>query len=258
MLTIATLPQAGGEPDADFRQMLQESGIAYAPRNRKSLARLAAENDAQAVLVWQPDGPVLYHGQEKVFFHPSMAKVRLAAYRNLGVPDPMVKAMRLEEDDAVLDCTLGLGADAVVAAFFARRGRVVGIEASLPVSCTVKWGMKNYHSSMKWLEEAVHKVEVYHADHLGYLKKLPAQGFDIVYFDPMFRKPLLSSQAISPLRRYACSEPLRIEAIREACRVARKRVVIKERKDSGELERLGCQQVVGSENNRIGFGIIKV
>lgn len=257
MITIATLTQSGVEPDADFKKLLEESGIVYVPRNRKSLAKLAAENDAEAIMVWQPGGPVLYHQKEKIFFHPSMAKVRLAAFRNLGVPDPMVKAMGLLEDDSVLDCTLGLGADAVAAAYFACKGRVVGLEVSLPVAYAVKWGMKKYCSEMLWLEQAVHRVEVHHADHLKYLRGLPDQSFDIVYFDPMFRKPLLSSQAISPLRRYACREPLKMEAVNEARRVARKRVVIKERKDSGEFERIGCQRVEGSEHNKIGFGIIE-
>ena len=83
------------------------------------------------------------------------------------------------------------------------------------------------------------RIEVRHSHHLDYLKSLPDQSVDIVYFDPMFREPITDSASINPLRHYANGEPLDAESVREAIRVARKTVVMKEARSSGEFERLG-------------------
>jgi hypothetical protein len=39
-------------------------------------------------------------------------------------------------------------------------------------------------------------------------------------------------------------------------RVARKKVVLKERNDSGEFDRLGFTHIQGSKNNPIAYGVI--
>ncbi|MDD2586144.1 MAG: class I SAM-dependent methyltransferase [Syntrophomonadaceae bacterium] len=255
---IATTTGSIKEVDSNFAAFLEESGVKYVPRNRRSLGVLAAENGARGVIVWHANGPVLYIGDNKFYFHPSMAKVRLSAYRNTGTLDPMIKAFAIEEDDKILDCTLGLGADAVVASYFAPQGEITGIESSTTIAGIIKWGMKLYQSGMPWLDNAIKKIEVINSEHYTYLKQQQDNSYDIVYFDPMFRKPLLKSQPLSGLRVLANHEPLSPETIKEAIRVARKRVVIKEMVSSLEFERLKCQQVLGSPNNKIAFGVILV
>jgi 16S rRNA G966 N2-methylase RsmD len=83
-------------------------------------------------------------------------------------------------------------------------------------------------------------------------------AFDIVFFDPMFRKPLLKSQAISPLRLLANNDPLEKSIIEEACRVAKRRVVMKEMVSSLEFERLGFTKILRSSYNKIGMGVLEV
>ena len=112
--------------------------------------------------------------------------------------------------------------------YFAQ-GTVVGLESSRAIAMVVKWGMKLYDSPMTWLKEAANRIQVINSEHYQYLSDLDDNSFDIVYFDPMFRQPLLKSQAISPLRSLANPAPLDLRAIEQACRVARKRVVVKER-----------------------------
>jgi hypothetical protein len=51
---------------------------------------------------------------------------------------------------------------------------------------------------------------------------------------------------------------LEADVIQEACRVARKRVVLKTLVAGSELERLGFSRVVGSKHNPITYGIIVV
>ncbi len=256
MEIIATTTQSIDYLAPDFRAFLKESGISYVPRQRKSLARIQAENQVSAVIVWETPGPVMYLNGSKFFFHPSMAKVRISAFRKNETPDPLIQACELKEDDHFLDCTLGLGADAIVASYFTPRGKVVGVESSTAVSFIVKWGMRLYESNMLWLQETIQRIQVINQEHTQYLKDMEDNSFDIVYFDPMFRIPLMKSQAISPLREAANSAPLSEEAVAQACRVARRKVVIKERKGSSEFERLNCTDMCGSSNNNVAYGII--
>lgn len=258
MKIIATTPQSTRRIGEDFYQFLQESAIPLVDRDRKGLDKLCSENDADAVIVWKAAGPELYTGEEKFFFHPSMAKVRISGYRKRGIPDPMAEACQIRGKDSFLDCTLGLGADAIVASYFSSGGKIIGLESSVAAAMVVKWGMKLYRSKMEWLDRSIRGIEVIAADHRVYLKEAADKSFDIVYFDPMFRKPLYKSQSLSPLRYLANPEPLSLESIHEACRVARKRVVIKERQGSEEFIRLNCDQVCGSPHNNISFGIIEV
>lgn len=259
MKIIITTTQSGVIANEEsFNKFVRESGFDFVPRNRRGIKSLTDEANAAAVMVWEDRGPVLYMQEEKFFFHPSMAKNRLAAFRKQNNIDIMVRACDIKPGDDFLDCTLGLGADAIVASYFGFPGRVVGLEVSPGIYQVVKWGMKLYSSRMQWLDKAVKHIEVLNCDHYSYLKQLPDDSFDIVYFDPMFRKPVLHSQAIAPLRKMADHSPLNSAIIAQACRVARKRVVMKELIESGEIQRLGFDLAPGSKHNRIGYGIISV
>ena len=243
--------------DDNFDVFLAEIGLEYIPRKNRSLLVLQDEYQAEGIIIWYKGGPVLFIGEQKFFFHPNMAKNRISLYRKSGIVDPLVVACDLKPGDQFLDCTLGLGADSIVAAYFITDGgRVTGIESSPIMAAIVKWGMKLYQHESPWLINAVHQIEVENGDHFTYLSNLDDKSYDIVYFDPMFRKPLLKSEALAPLRMLANHEPITKESLQQACRVARKRVVIKEQTSSGEFERLGIKKIVGSNNNIINFGII--
>lgn len=255
---VATTTQTKTIPAPEYEQFLAETGLLFVPRQHKSLATIAREHETQAVLVWQPNGPILHIGSERFFFHPSMAKNRLASYRHSGTIDPLIRACALEEGSSFLDCTLGLGADAIVAAYFARAGRVVALESSPLIAAIVKWGMKVYHSGIDWLDQAIHSIEVINGEHYLYLKKLGDNSFDIVYFDPMFQKPRYKSTALTPLRLLANHQRLSREVLGEACRVARKRVVVKEMPASREFERLGIEKIIENPNNPIAYGVLEI
>ncbi len=257
MRVIATGTRSGREIDINFREFLAETQLPYHPREDKSIELLASENDAEAVLVWESGRPVLIMGREKLFYHPSMAKNRLSALRHRRGSEPFLEACLLQSTDHFLDCTLGMGADAVVASYTCSKGRVVGLESVKLIAGLIRWGMRTYQSAMPWLDEAIHRVEVINSDHRDYLGNLAGNSFDVVYFDPMFRHPQHHSMAIKPLRQFADHRPLNRESIEEARRVARKRVVIKETRSSGELERLGAQFIVGSHHNPIAYGVIE-
>ncbi|PKM77731.1 MAG: hypothetical protein CVU90_05530 [Firmicutes bacterium HGW-Firmicutes-15] len=258
MKYIVTTPQSVASVNETMAQFIKESQLEYIPRRSSSLAKLAAEHGAEGIIVWETEGPILYVENEKLFFHPSMAKVRIAEYRKKGREDLLIKACQLNQEDSFLDCTLGMGADAIVAAYFSKTGKITGLEYQTAVAHVIGWGMKLYHGNMAWLNQAINRVEVINSDHKEFLRQQGDQSYDIVYFDPMFTKPIWRSQAISPLRKLANHDALNKDTIQEACRVARKRVVLKTLLEGVEIERLGFQKVLGSKHNPIAYGVIIV
>jgi 16S rRNA (guanine1516-N2)-methyltransferase len=73
----------------------------------------------------------------------------------------------------------------------------------------------------------------------------------------MFRDPLHSSTGISPLRSFANERMVTAESVDEAKRVARKCVVLKEQRDSGEFERLGFTKDPRI-HAKVAYGVIRL
>ena len=239
-------------------EFLAATGWEFVPRNRRSLEKLCSDTGAQWVVVWGSEGPVLYGQGERLFFHPNMAKNRISQHRRGLSVDVMQRVVGVKAGDRFLDCTVGLGADAIVASYLAGdTGQVVGLESSEVLAFIVSFGMRYYQTSIRWLKDAIGRIKVINTDHLRFLREQESESFDIVYFDPMFRVPVTASHGLSPLRSVADHRPLSCEAVREAVRVAKRRVVVKERKGSLEFSRLGIEHVVGGESSRVGYGIIE-
>ncbi|WP_410768582.1 class I SAM-dependent methyltransferase [Fontibacillus sp. BL9] len=247
-------------PDAVQRalDLSSEAGINYVPRNRTSMSKLSARYGDQDILVILEGGARLYRPSgETMLFHPSMAFVR--AKRLLkGESDPMLEAARVARGDRIIDCTAGLGSDAAVFALGAGpEGSVLALEDSLPLWSLLREGFAYYVSGVKEFDEALRRITAKRAEHLEILRGLPDKSADVVYFDPMFRDPIQESSAISPLRTYANNDPLDRETIDQACRVARKSVVLKEKKGSGEFQRLGFTTQSRS-HTKIVYGVISL
>jgi len=240
------------------KRLAQETGCRYVQRGGHSLRKLARRfGDDDVLVVLNGHVRLSGPGGSVMEFHPSMGFVRLKRVLN-GKPDPMLEASGMEEGDSVLDCTAGLGADALV---FSGKGgansRITALESSLPLFALLKEGLRTYESHLEASDQAMRRIEVRHSHHLDYLKSLPDRSVDIVYFDPMFREPIAESASLHPLRHYANGEPLEMESVREAVRVARKTVVMKEARSSGEFERLGFT-LPERGKSKITYGVISI
>lgn len=238
--------------------LAEEVGCQYVTRGGQSLRRLAIKTGEEDILVVL-DGHVRLGGPQRdvLEFHPSMGYVRLKRVLR-GDPDPMLEATRMEEGDTVLDCTAGLGADSLVFSIKSgERGSVTALESSFPLYVFLKEGLRSYESNLKASDEAMRRINVVHGHHLDYLRSLPDNSVDIVYFDPMFREPLTESASINPLRHYANGEALDEQSVIEAVRVARKTVVLKEKRGSKEFSRLGFT-VPERSQSKITYGVISI
>ncbi|HHY27954.1 MAG TPA: class I SAM-dependent methyltransferase [Desulfitobacterium dehalogenans] len=214
-------------------------------------------------------GTYLEAGGNRLQFHPSMALLRVLQILR-GEGDRFLEATGLQEGDVFLDATLGLGTDALVAAMqVGGQGKVIGIEHSPILAALVKDGLRslaqgayphvqNLDKAKAWqaLSEAAQRIEVFWGDHLELLVRYPSSFTDVVYFDPMFRHTREKSASIRPLHEVANSCSLESEAVAEACRIAKRRVVLKERKGSQEFSRLGFSIQEGGNYSHVDYGII--
>lgn len=104
-------------------------GVKYVERgSRGSLGFLLDQERVEALLVATNKGPQVYTASE-LSFHPSMAVLCTAFKKHES--DHFSAALALKPGMRVLDCTMGLASDAVVASFITgRTGTVCAVEAS--------------------------------------------------------------------------------------------------------------------------------
>jgi hypothetical protein len=168
----------------------------------------------------------------------------------------MVNALNLKPGDNLLDCTLGLASDAIVASYVAGSGgKITGLEASPVIGEIVSYGLKHYITGDKDIDESMRRIEVLNIRHQDYLSGMAADSYDAVYFDPMFRSPRYSA-SMNILRQIALPDPIEPSSLNEALRVAQKRVVLKETKGSPEFKRFGISSIIGGQNSEVAFGVL--
>ncbi|HEY8498190.1 MAG TPA: class I SAM-dependent methyltransferase [Limnochordales bacterium] len=251
---VTTARHPDEELERQARQLAHRLGLEYWPRRGRPLDPARA-GPGRAFLVVERGGLAVHAGGRRIVYHPGMAVHRVRALRE-GHPDPMVEAMGLTGGEQVLDATLGLGSDALVAAFaVGPRGRVTGLEKVAALAALVEAGLASYPWRDPALAEAARRIEVRAADHRAFLAACPPGSFDVVYFDAMFERSLPGSASMAEWRQVADESPVEMEALQQARRVARRRVVLKERADSRRLARLEPPRLVGGRSSRVVFAV---
>lgn len=224
-------------------------------------------NDLPQLLITRR-GVFLSNGTEQLSFHPSMALIRVINLLR-GESDRFLEATQLKAGGSLVDATLGLGTDALIAAWaVGETGRVLAIEKSPILAAMVQDGLNHFQEMVPnskseekrtaWvtLAQVSQQIQVRWGDNRNYLGALPDCSVDVVYFDPMFRQTYEHSHSIQPLHRWSDHSPLDRETVIEACRIARHRVVLKERKNSPEFRRLGFEILQGGQYSPIDYGVI--
>lgn len=233
-----------------------ETGVPRVSRDNLSLGALLGQYEADGAIIVEAGRVFFTDGSVEFFFHPGLAVLRIAEIRK-GKNDQMIAAMDLKPGQRVLDCTLGLGNDALVAGYVAgESGQVLGLESSPVVAALVRHGMQTYNRGSRAVQDSMRRIEIKCADHRVVLESLPPDSFDVVYLDPMFSSPLTQSSGINSLRPLADHRPLTPEVTALALRVARKRVVVKDIRCGNRLRELGFSYLTGGKRSPIIFGIL--
>ena len=252
-ITTIAKPQ---EPECETaHRIAAATSYPYVPRAHRSLAGIAAAAALDGLLVVERDNLALWVAGQCLRYHPNMAKLRLLALEQ-GQRDLLVDALQLKSGDRVLDCTCGLGADAIVAACtVGAAGRVRTLEASPLLALLVEHGMACYAlDDPPDLAPAMRRVEVLNADYADYLRREADNAWDVVYFDPMFSETIIHARGLDLVRYLARPGGPAPADLREARRVARRRVVMKDCRPGRDLDRLGFAKV--EEGRRVCYGVL--
>ena len=253
---ITTITKVNTDLIYQAQALAQKLNKKFVTRNNLSLERLKQDNNVDNILIFTKDGLKAHTSQGDLFFHLNMAQLRILNL-NRNQKDHMVEAMDLKPKMSVLDCTLGLGTDATVASYIVgENGKVVGLESATLIYLITKYGLANFNHDNIAINHSLRRIESFNLHYLDYLKAQGDNSFDIVYFDPMFRKPIQDSANFKPMRAIANMEQLQSKALVEALRVAKKRVVIKETQDSMEFKRLNISQIYGGKYSSVSYGVI--
>lgn len=225
---ITTSGRADESVKLRAKTLAGEFHIPYIERKKRSIANYMDHHQADCLVLGKERDELHRRGEQPFFFHPNSASFRIKRVLR-GESDPFIEAAGLKKGMTILDCTLGLASDSIIAsAVVGRTGSVTGIEANPYVAHILKRGLKEWVSPLPELNDAMKRVKVINGLSQSLLKELPDDSFDVVYFDPMFEEGLTDSHGINPIRSWAHYERLTGETIEEAKRVAKERVLLKE------------------------------
>lgn len=255
IVTTTRKPDAATE---DLAQKISEKlGGQFIRRENFSFDALKKSHGAENILLVKKNSLSVVTVEGELFFHPNTAHLRIKNLRG-GDGDRLIDALKISAGSKVLDCTLGLGSDAIVESFIVgESGKVVALENNPLIAEVVGYGLKNFLDDSPHILQAMRRIDVINADCGEFLKTCADKSFDAVYFDPMFRRPIQKSSGLNPIRPLADTRPLTPEIIREACRVAKFRVVMKEHSGSTEFSRLGFKVADGGKYSSVAFGVIE-
>ena len=243
MRLAVTTPLVPSPPAlASAREAAERHGFPFAARGSVRLEALARDTGADALLVLGIHADLWIDGAEHRW-NPGMGALRAKrlARGEASTREPFLAAAGIRPGDAVLDCTLGLGADALVASAAAgERGSVVGLEASPLLAAWVDEGLRRLD------HPAARRVEVRRSEHGAFLASCPERSFDVVVFDPMFRSARAQGPSFDLVRRLCDPRRLEAAALARARRVARRWVVVKDGAPGWDLARLGLAPLPAS------------
>lgn len=259
---MKTIVTTAGRPDEQSHlkaiQLCEELGYDFEPRNKRSVKKLSDEQNVNVIVAGK--NRLEYYPKSATtpfFFHPNSAAFRLKRIAR-GETEPLLDACQLQEGNSFLDCTLGIGSDAMVAAFVVgENGQVVGLEHDKNVAFIVQTGMQQYDTSELPLTACMRSIQVIHSEAVDYLKNQEDNSFDVVYMDPMFEEVIEESNNFEPLRKAGSHIALSEEWVNEALRVAKKRVVLKAHFHSDLFERYGFRRMV-RVTSKFHFGVIEI
>lgn len=116
-------------------------------------------------------------------------------------------------------------------------------------------GLKYYTHEDMTVTNALRRIDARHDNFESFLKGLPNDSVDILYFDPMFEVPIEESPQFKPLRGHTSEGRITDSVIQEARRVCRLGFIIKERPFSSVFKDFPPSTWVGGKYSRIGYGV---
>ena len=248
MTTIVTTSR--DNCNVDYAMKLAEKfSWRYIPRKLCDLQKVSLQNKC---LVVEKNQLVLHFQGTELFFHPGLSVLRILNIE-VGNKDRFIEACGLKQGSSLLDCTMGLGCDAITASYVTgAEGSTVALEAAPEIALIAETGMKNFSDESDQIISAMRRIEIINVNSRQYLINSPGDQFDCIYFDPMFRRPKLASSGLNMLRPFAYHAEIEMQDIALALDKTKKYVVVKE--TSLELlKTLHPKEILGGKNAKIFY-----
>lgn len=258
----------------------ESQGFAYVPRGKRTIQDLMDEY-GEHFLVYSSRGPQIDRPEGSHFFSLNMAELRIQNLRK-GQRDHLLEALMGEKKNpstasgppplrrgdfgpaagqppiSVLDCTCGFGADAAVASFGLPAGsRVDALEVSPLLQAVTSWGFSHFVHKKDDVTAALRRISLRSGDYRDYLLSDQGPSYDVLYFDPMFQRPVEASCQFQPVRAIMEHGGLTRELIERALQKARRRVVIKERDFRQLCRDFPDATLYGGKYSRIGYAVLE-
>ncbi|WP_416825980.1 class I SAM-dependent methyltransferase [Ectobacillus polymachus] len=256
-MIVTTAGRTTAEMIVSAKQVAEELQCRFEKRKEYSIVNIAQTFQDDVLVVGKNRLEIYFrNGGESFFFHPNSASFRMKRLLR-GENDPFLEAAKLETGMSMLDCTLGLASDSILASYaVGEKGIVTGIEGNQWIAYLVKAGLQKWKSDLEEMNEAMRRISVIYSEHLAYLKQCHDQSFDVVYLDPMFEQTVIQSDGIRGLKQFALYEDIGKETIKEALRVANKRVILKDHFRSTRFETYGFT-VYRRKSASFHFGVLE-
>ncbi|MGX7112326.1 class I SAM-dependent methyltransferase [Gemella cuniculi] len=190
-----------------------------------------------------------YEGDEELFFHPNTATLKIKNFDN----EPLINIIE-EKNQYILDATMGLAGDSTIMSYHGHN--VIALEENKIIHLIVSNGLKSYVSENEKITQAMRNIKTICVNNLEYLKHCTENSFDIIYFDPMFSHNISESKNLSGLEKLATKSALTAELVKEAKRVAKKKIIIKAHYKDDIFEKFGFTRII-RKNTKFHYGYIK-
>lgn len=154
--------------------------LTFVDRKKESLKKLQEMYGADYILVYGSDRIYAYFGPHQEHdFHLSMAQLRIIQI-DRGKGDHLLEAVGLD-CESILDCTLGLGADAIVLSYaLGPKASIEGVEGALPLWFITSQGLTSFlHKSPK-VTQALRRIQTHYGQAESFLAACPDKSKDVV------------------------------------------------------------------------------
>ncbi|MBM7663220.1 16S rRNA G966 N2-methylase RsmD [Bacillus mesophilus] len=257
-MIITTSSRANRSLVEHAHQLAKEWNESFQSRGRDSIQDIQEKFSEEVLVVGKNRIELFIPGEDQpIFFHPNSAMFRIKRLIS-GGHDPFVEACQLSKGMSLLDCTLGLGSDSIVASYaVGKSGQVTSIEGNKTLANLVKTGLKTWESQIPEMDDAMRAIQIQHTPYQKFLTKSDDKSFDIIYFDPMFEESIEQSVGLLGVKKLALYDDLSEQTIIEAKRVARKRIVLKDHWKSIRFEKHGFTPIRRKSAN-FHYGVIEL
>ncbi len=145
--------------------LIKQFNLPFFARNKNSINSIIEKHKLDYLFVVENTKLYLSDGANKLFWHPNTAILKLKE-NNAG---PLVRALDLKRGDHVLDCTLGLGADALlIANAIGENGKVTALEANPYIAYLTERGINT--SDFQIIKQLATRIDIINLSYQDYLK----------------------------------------------------------------------------------------